>query len=543
MQPQSPPQIDRQFGIGDGNVESAASPTSPATSQDTPSKPQSPDSSGSTRRANKTTSDDEDATEGSSERLVSPSLARIRGRLHEKEERFKSLMKANTISLRRISSSPTTTTTPTPNNSTTSNNNGAPSLVEPILTEDQKIQKLKYQLKNMALALHDKEMESSSLRKDLIRRKASRQVEKRSLYPELEAQLAKTQVELAKRSKECQQHLATITELTTTVSHQTHNSQLLQDELDSRLEKLVGYEIDLETHDIHHTSYLQEQQALEEEALDEIFDEHKKQAVADLEERHGCRAQELISKLLVDYADMEERYKRDRAEKDKTVDKLMAENAELKSVVGVLGEHNFVFSQNNNRVFLKRISQLERTNERLQDFQATMKERIEELEEEKCKRANVVTTLPSSSEHPAVDTTTIGNLEAISDMEELRRRLKDLAKTIAKLQTERSFQDEKIAVLKWQAVNHQMRNYPKQDDVGEETHRANLPTGLESTSPSVDELQEEIDLLKDILLQKDREVVKERKRFAQREASLLARFKDVVPDPKKVGSNHMKFFL
>jgi len=431
--------------------------------------------------------------------------------------------------------------------------------------------------------MRDKETEATNFRNDLLRRNGTRPQQPQQPQPpnsKLEAQRLKllltpqtqqpeaqaelAQAESAQRRLECQDHLRTITDLTTALSKQTYDGQLLRDELDARLETLIAYEVDLETHDIHYTDYLEEQRKLEEEALEEIFDDDDdvdnkdvdtdvatdddttKRRLTALKERHGgCRVEELISKLLTDYSDLEARYKRDRTEDQKTIDRLREENETLNSTVKVLTEKSFAFgnnNHNNHKIYLKRISQLERANERLQHSRATLKERIEVLQEEKCQQqlGSVENSTSSDTTSGLPDPLDYHNNEtydASSNVHELRRRLKDHAKTIAKLQIEQSHKEKKIAALKWQAVNHQLRKDLCPDDV-------NNNDKAKSTAPTEEARQDEIDLLKDTLLQKDREIVKERKRFAQREASLLARFKDVVPDPQRVGSNpHRKLFL
>jgi hypothetical protein len=82
------------------------------------------------------------------------------------------------------------------------------------------------------------------------------------------------------------------------IKEKTHQIEGLQEENYEHLRLILSYkEIDLEIHNLHYTNYAEEQQNLEEGALDEVFDQEKREKIDALEEKHGCRIQQLISKL------------------------------------------------------------------------------------------------------------------------------------------------------------------------------------------------------------------------------------------------------
>jgi chromosome segregation ATPase len=127
---------------------------------------------------------------------------------------------------------------------------------------------------------------------------------------------------------------------------ETKNREIeaLRNELYKKLRRIVELEFDLETHDIHYTTYAAEQFKLGEEALEEIKATNPEASVFEMdgngtgEKRKVTprRAQRLISKLLSDLDSLESRYKNDKLESSKKIEKFQIDNNDLRTKLRVL---------------------------------------------------------------------------------------------------------------------------------------------------------------------------------------------------------------
>ena len=108
-----------------------------------------------------------------------------------------------------------------------------------------------------------------------------------------------------------------------------------QVELLRKLHRIVELEFDLETHEVHYTSYAAEQFRLGEEALLEIKDREKKVGKAE-KDKSTRRSQKLISKLLSDLDNLEARYKDEKLAGSIGGKTVALENTELLAKVTVL---------------------------------------------------------------------------------------------------------------------------------------------------------------------------------------------------------------
>ncbi|CAB9520762.1 expressed unknown protein (Partial), partial [Seminavis robusta] len=79
----------------------------------------------------------------------------------------------------------------------------------------------------------------------------------------------------------------------------THESLLLQDRWENTLQRMVQYQIDLETHDVHYTDYASRQFQLGNEALQEIKEMTKKDQPPETRQL-GKQAKHMMSTLLKD---------------------------------------------------------------------------------------------------------------------------------------------------------------------------------------------------------------------------------------------------
>jgi hypothetical protein len=116
----------------------------------------------------------------------------------------------------------------------------------------------------------------------------------------------------------------------------------LQVQLMRKLHRIVELEFDLETHDVHYTSYASEQFKLGEDALSEIKSHEKmlQRAGGDSqssltgekgsEQLTAKRAQKLISKLLADLDSLEARYKQEKLDMSAKTAKINMENEQLR---------------------------------------------------------------------------------------------------------------------------------------------------------------------------------------------------------------------
>jgi chromosome segregation ATPase len=142
--------------------------------------------------------------------------------------------------------------------------------------------------------------------------------------------------------------VAKIQELQDEVNSKSSSIQHLRDELVGKLQKIVELEFDLETHDVHYTSYAAEQFKLGEDALAEIknrernvmqLGEDSTTSVGSMESKKTVsprRAQKLISKLLADLDDLEARFKNEKLESSTKMQQLLLDNEDLRTKIQIL---------------------------------------------------------------------------------------------------------------------------------------------------------------------------------------------------------------
>jgi predicted nucleic acid-binding Zn-ribbon protein len=139
-----------------------------------------------------------------------------------------------------------------------------------------------------------------------------------------------------------EKQLKKIQSLQDEVDEKNNEIDMLRTQLVMKLQRIVELEFDLETHEIHYTTYAAEQFKLGEEALDEI----KIDSQANLNESTTSialeagddgrtkklsprKAQKLISKLLADLDSLEIRYKEEKLKSLSIVEKLKIEKSDL----------------------------------------------------------------------------------------------------------------------------------------------------------------------------------------------------------------------
>lgn len=398
-----------------------------------------------------------------------------------------------------------------------------------------KTKQLKFQLKNMAIALAEKEAEAQRLKKELHRHRGSKTGtnDKRALYPEIENSLQKTKEELASSRKLSQIQKDKITRLTMEVQQKAEEIESLREERDKQLRTIIGYEIDLETHNLHYTNYMDERLRLEQDVMKEV--EEKTEGIAALEKKYGCRTQQLISKLITDYADLEHRYKQDRTEFTNRLHILEAETKDLKASLKImesrLAGSGFNLSlQPSPNMIIQRVNYLEESNVKLRDSQVELKARLTLLEAEQGK-------LSTAKEHLTIHLTE-PRLEL--ELNGLPKHAKELRRFITKLKSENVHKDKRITALRSEAVCFHMQNPPlswdpassKGSNAEDEASKSDMPLAF----------QQQLQDMQQILVRKEQELLNERKRFELREATLSARLEEASPEPH-VEAGQVGFFI
>jgi hypothetical protein len=454
--------------------------------------------------------------------LLSP-LHRKRGKVREQEERVNTMIKSTTHH-----------------------------------TDEYKM--LKRQLQNLSSALQEKDMEHEVLRAQVLRGKKK--------IPEYEIDY---QTESIKYQKQLQAQTERMEVLECERRAKSDEVDKLRLELEDRVRVIVEYEIDLETHNIHYTSYSEERQQLEEDALNEVFDENipkdEREIIdATLEQKYGCRTQQLISMLLTDYADVEARYKRDQLASTKMMVQLRSQIQELKATVAVLEEQlkeresNYPLTPSSS-FLVQRIHQMEIENRVLQESNQELKEKVREADESKeqvlqeKQRGIEKLTLEKDSEamllvalalHDQLDRgNPHNNSESSAVHLRLTERVQEQDKAMARLQKELQGKNERIATLRSEAINYQIRCFPTYcEETGSFSKAAdddrsggtadNSDLGLSQDAKFQD--------MQHLLCKKEVELYTERKRFAAREEELMALVRESHPEIS-TGVADPRFFL
>jgi hypothetical protein len=481
-------------------------------------------------------------------------LRRMRGRLQEKEDRFNNLMKT---------------------------------------TSSHEIKILKSQLQNLQVALEERERHTVFLKRELEKRGYTGKTSSSKPLTQMantgnalpgkknlvQDKLAKANERQALLEKESQTKSDGIVELKCQIRALTTEMASLRKELDGRLCSIIGYEIDLDTHNINFTNYQQEQEQLEEDALQEIFHaEHTspqvQQHIWALEEKHDSRAQQLIAKLLTDYVDMEIRYKRDRMQSAKRIEILEASNKDLQASEIVL-ERRLAAAptkyqlQPSTNYFAQRIHQLDKdvvvSEKRNQDLEQLLEESKKEsrrasetekrevgtllLEKEELRaKLKELQANPNVWQQQQKDNTVAG--QELSTAEELELQIQEQTSSILRLEAQNESKDLKILALRSAAVYHHMRHTTSLpiacepssglvDDDGDQTGG----TVAESEASSEIQLQQQVHELQQMLCQKEEELAADRKEFAVREAGFLARIRAKIPTEEKTGDRGHRFFV
>lgn len=121
------------------------------------------------------------------------------------------------------------------------------------------------------------------------------------------------------------------------VDDKNNEIDLLRTQLVMKLQRIVELEFDLETHEVHYTTYAADQFKLGEEALQELKMESQTNlnesatslAMDEPKKLTPRRAQKLISKLLSDLDNLEIRYKEEKLRSASVTEKLKIEKSDL----------------------------------------------------------------------------------------------------------------------------------------------------------------------------------------------------------------------
>lgn len=100
--------------------------------------------------------------------------------------------------------------------------------------------------------------------------------------------------------------------------HKTHEVTLLQDRWETTLRRMVGYQVDLETHELHYTDYAAQQFQAGAETLAELKDLTRKDQ-PEANRQLGKKAKHMMSTLLKDLEVLGERYKDSRVNQEQQV--------------------------------------------------------------------------------------------------------------------------------------------------------------------------------------------------------------------------------
>ena len=414
---------------------------------------------------------------------------------------------------------------------------------------------LKAQVQYLSSAL--KEMEHAVSRVQVVRHKKK---------------IPENEIDYQTESEKCQKQLQAQTERMEVLECERRAKadevDNLRVELEDRLRVIVEYEIDLESHNIHYTSYAEERQQLEEDALNELYDEDisedKMEIIDALAQKYGCRIQQLISMLLTDYADIEARYKRDQLANTKGMVQLQSQTQELKATVAVLEEQlkekELKYPVTLSSSFLvQRIHQLEREKRIVQESNQELKEKVRQADEskepvlqEKQQEIERLTLEKNSADMLALALQDqryrekSRNTAASSAVHlKLTERIQEQNKDMVRLQKELQGKNERIAVLRSEAINYQIRSFPIYcEDIGSFSKAADDDRSGATADNSDLGLSQDAQFqdMQHLLCKKEEEFSKERKRFAAREIELMALVRESHPEIS-TGAADLRFSL
>jgi chromosome segregation ATPase len=283
-----------------------------------------------------------------------------------------------------------------------------------------------------------------------------------------------------------------------------------------------------------------------------------------LEQKYGCRTQQLISMLICDYADIEARYKRDQLANTKGMVQLQSQTQELKATVAVLEEQlketesNYPFTPSST-FLVQRIHQLERENKILQESNQELKEKARQADESKEqvlqeKQQEIeILTLEKDSEamlalaiQDRLDQENPHNSAESSAVHlKLTKRIQEQNKDVARLQNEVQGKNERIAALRSEAINHQIRSFPTYcEDTGSFSKTADDDRSGDTADNSDLGLSQDAQFqdMQHLVRKKEEELNAERKRFAAREVELMAMVRESHPEISS-GVADLRFFL
>jgi hypothetical protein len=297
---------------------------------------------------------------------------------------------------------------------------------------------------------------------------------------------------------------------------------------------------------------MEQQMQMEEAAMAEIFDdeeenkqnEAKEAAIREIEQRHGVyRVQDLIATFITDYADLEKRYVRDCAKKEQKIHELEDQNMDLKSSIAVLESRlastnkqvKFALTKPTNCPLRQRINHLEQTNKRLLHQHNQMKKQLQELEAQRdvfVSTHEVNTRTPEEARRKTFES-------SFASHEQRQERY------IIELQSERKVMQQKLAIVKMEAITSQLRSFlpihdaahTKTDSLlqNDEQHLHSSPKGqITSFTDSLhdvathEKLLQQIQELKQSLKARDHELLEQKKSFELREKGWSAHISEAI---------------
>jgi hypothetical protein len=417
-----------------------------------------------------------------------------------------------------------------------------PSQNEELQEQQQKVVRLEQQIYNLSRALQEKEIESKGLKQALrVLQAANKQqrMQQQKQQPDRHHQILQHQVETTKDELiTVRTQLEEQTQLTVKLQYQLlEQNDFIQKVKEREMEYLktiTNLEIDLQMHDIHFTNYEQQLMKLEQNTMNEMFhDENTQHQVVDV---GSSKTKELITKYLLDYRELEDQYKKDRYERSRKIQLLEDENKKYQASLRVLEDRlastnkkyvSFSLSKPTNNVYRKRINYLEK---QCAEWKLSYDETIKK-------------TRHLEKENQSTSSQTSKSIES-----------KNNENDIAHLQREIQKRDEKIALLRVEATNYQLRTLhalfenefsnksskprtstrsrDSKDDAVNDTMTSSDGETLSDYSSTTDNDRssqdhrqndpvQQIQDLKEILKRKDIELQVERNRFEEREQMLV----------------------
>ena len=495
----------------------------------------------------------------------------------------------------------------------------------PSLNLTRQIQIIQDQLQSLSLALHEKEVENRRLRNFVNDQQEThdKQEEPSSLPSTERKEESPIVAEDWKTSK--------IERLELQVQKDQMELLTLRDQVNDQRRSIIGLEIDLETHDLNYTNYFQEQENIERKAMEELFnsipnyndddkhdsrderqtsqvvasrvdetsnekdgDLHNKKSVivrSYLEQNHqqGQRIPQVVSKLIVDHAELEARYKRDRLESIQQLEIERQKNIELQSTVSLLRTQTSNQEQNGfskialpeqdsqfptredfvsaNKVLLRRVRYLENQAKSLKDENRNLRRGIPRSNQGD---TNAGLTQhgddapPAPSSHKEVNDSIksmmlrmnsvrvrlivleqqglISN-DCVKILSEIGMYMKSQFQAVKTLQAQNAIKEQKINDLRTEATIFQVRSHIPQPlaPEGSVIDQAQHHGGVSSDGLSIPQQEleapfqeQKVEDLHGLLLQKERELQYQRDRFTEQEELLLAQLLFHEQQHKKV---------